>query len=281
MKKTLILQLFILFLILLGMGFMNKARITEAWSTSKDLKVPESVMYDKASHILYVANINGKPTEKNNMGFISKISLDGKIVTLKWVDGMNAPKGMGLKDNLLYVTDIDRIHVIDKNKDQITKTHDVSGAKFLNDIAIDSKGNVYITDMFTKKVLILKNNKVDTWIDLNEYSKPNGLFMEEPDLLVGTADGLLRINLNKKDIKMEIPNKSGIDGLKKIRKGEYIVSDWKGKTQLIGKNKRPIVLLDTSNKKINAADLEYIPDKRLIIIPTFFDNRVVAYQLTY
>ena len=35
----------------------------------------------------------------------------------------------------------------------------------------------------------------------------------------------------------------------------------------IGKNKRPIVLLDTTNKKINAADLEYIPDKRLIIIP--------------
>ena len=281
MKRTLILQLFMLFLILLGMGFMNKARITEAWSTSKDLKVPESVMYDKENHIIYVANINGKPTEKNNMGFISKISLDGKIENLKWVDGMNAPKGMGLKDNMLYVTDIDRIHVIDKNKDQIIKTHDVSGAKFLNDIAIDSKGNVYITDMLTKKVLILKNNKVDTWIVLNEYSKPNGLFMEEPDLLVGTADGLLRINLNKKDIKMEIPNKGGIDGLKKIRKGTYIVSDWKGKTQLIGKNKNPIVLLDTTNKKINAADLEYIPDKRLIIIPTFFDNRVVAYKLTY
>jgi len=125
---------------------------------------------------------------------------------------LSSLKGMGLKDNLLYVTDIDRIHVIDKNKDRIIKTHDVSGAKILNDIAIDSKGNVYITDMFTKKVLILKNNKVDTWIDLNEYSKPNGLFMEEPDLLVGTADGLLRINLNKKDIKMEIPNKGGIDG---------------------------------------------------------------------
>jgi hypothetical protein len=281
MKRTLILQLLMLFLILLGMGFMNKARITEVWSTSKDLKVPESVMYDKAKHILYVANINGKPTEKNNMGFISKISLDGKIVALKWVDGMNAPKGMGLKGNMLYVTDIDRIHVIDKNKGQIIKTHDVSGAKFLNDIAIDSKGNVYITDMLTKKVLILKNNKVATWIVLNEYSKPNGLFMEEPDLLVGTAGGLLRINLNRKDIKMKIPNKGGIDGLKKIRKDEYIVSDWKGKTQLIGKNKHPIVLLDTTDKKINAADLEYIPDKRLIIIPTFFDNRVVAYKLTY
>jgi len=162
MIKTLILQVFMLFLILLGMGFTNKARITEVWSTSKDLKVPESVMYDKENHIIYVANINGKPTEKNNMGFLSKISLDGKIVTLKWVDGMNAPKGMGLKDNLLYVTDIDRIHVIDKNKDQIIKTHDVSGAKFLNDIEIDSKGNVYITDMLTNKVLILKYNKVDT-----------------------------------------------------------------------------------------------------------------------
>ncbi len=281
MKRTLLLTLFVLFLILFGMGFKSSVRIADVWSTSRSLKVPESVMYDRAGDILYVANINGKPTEKNNMGFISKISLDGKIDTLKWVGGMNAPKGMGLNGNLLYVTDIDRIHVIDKNKNRIVKTYDVAGAKFLNDIAIDAKGNVYITDMAAGKVLILKNGRVETWIDLHGDSKPNGLFMEKTDLLVGTADGLLRIDLAGKDIKLEIPNKGGIDGLKKIRKGVYIVSDWKGKTQLIGINKAPEVLVDTSTDKINAADLEYIPDQKLLLIPTFFDNRVVAYRLTY
>lgn len=281
MKKSLLLHLFMLFLIFMGMGFSSNVKMTEAWSTSKELKVPESVMYDKASQILYVSNINGKPTEKNHMGFISKISLDGKVDTLEWVGGLNAPKGMGIKGNVLYVTDIDRVHAIDKNKGDIIKTYDVSGAKFLNDIAIDAEGNVYITDMVAKKVLILKNNEVNTWIDLKDYVKPNGLFMEDPDLLVGTADGLLRIDLQTKGIKMEIPHKGGIDGLKKVEKGKYIVSDWKGKTQLIENGKDPMVLLDTTNDKINAADLEYISDKKLVLIPTFFDNRVVAYTLMY
>jgi len=265
----------------MGMGFKSNAKMTEAWSTSKDLKVPESVMYDKASIMLYVSSINGRPTEKNRMGFISKISLDGQIDTLEWVGGLNAPKGMGIKGNVLYVTDIDRIHAIDKNKGRIIKTYDVSGAKFLNDIAIDAGGNIYITDMVTNKVLVLKNNEVNTWLHLNDYVKPNGLFMEDPDLLVGTADGLLRINLHTKVIKMEIPHKGGIDGLKKVEKGKYIVSDWKGKIQLMEKGKDPMVLLDTTNKKINAADLEYISDKKLVLIPTFFDNRVVAYKLMY
>ncbi len=113
MKQPLILHLFMLFLIFLGMGFKSNVKMTEAWFTSGDLKVSESVMYYKANDVLYVANINGKPTEKNNMGFISKVSLDGKIDTLKWVSGMNAPKGMGINGNMLYVTDIDRIHAID------------------------------------------------------------------------------------------------------------------------------------------------------------------------
>ena len=52
MKKSLLLHLFMLFLIFMGMGFKSNVTMTEAWSTSKDLKVPESVMYDQASEIL-------------------------------------------------------------------------------------------------------------------------------------------------------------------------------------------------------------------------------------
>jgi hypothetical protein len=41
----------------------------------------------------------------------------------------------------------------------------------------------------------------------------------------------------------------------------------------------PVVLMDTSARKINAADFEYIPGENLVIVPTFFCNRIVAYQL--
>ncbi|WP_155318848.1 SMP-30/gluconolactonase/LRE family protein [Desulfosarcina alkanivorans] len=280
MKRTLSLALVMVALLFTGMGFNSDVRIAEVWSTSGGLKVPESVLYDGADDILYVSNINGKPTEKNQKGFISRLSADGKMDTLKWVGGMHAPKGMGLYGNLLYVTDIDRIHVIDKTHARILKTHAVADAKFLNDIAIDAGGLVYITDMAAKKVMIIKDDTVDTWIELNDFTKPNGLFMDAPDLLVGTADGLLRIGLTTRAIQMEIPVRGGIDGLKKIGEGEYIVSDWKGKTRLIGRDREPRVLLDTTESKINAADLEYIPGKQWLVIPTFFDNRVVAYRLT-
>jgi hypothetical protein len=39
------------------------------------------------------------------------------------------------------------------------------------------------------------------------------------------------------------------------------------------------VLIDTTNQKINSADIEYIEGKQILLIPTFFDNRVVAYQV--
>lgn len=260
---------------------VHAAGVTEVWSTPEGLNVPESVMYDQSENILYVSNINGKPTEKNNKGFISKVTLNGKIENLKWITGMNAPKGMGINGNTLYVTDIDRIHAIDIKAGRIAGTYELPEAKFLNDIAVCVEGNVFITDMMTQKIYVLKNGRLSLWVDLSHYKKPNGLYMQEPYLFVGTAQGLLKIHMINKIITMEIPHTGGIDGLRKVRQGPWIVSDWNGKTQLIKKDGKPEVLLDTTRQKINAADLEYIPEKKLILIPTFFDHKVVAYRLKF
>ena len=61
----------------------GKYRLTKQWETENNLRIPESVLYDKTKNILYVSNINGKPTEKNGKGFISKVLLNGKIEKLK------------------------------------------------------------------------------------------------------------------------------------------------------------------------------------------------------
>jgi hypothetical protein len=40
-----------------------------------------------------LSNIDGKPDEKDGRGFISKISpVNGTIIELNWVTGLNAPK---------------------------------------------------------------------------------------------------------------------------------------------------------------------------------------------
>jgi DNA-binding beta-propeller fold protein YncE len=248
--------------------------VSEEWTSPEGLMVPESVYFDQENVSIYVSNINGQPTEKNMNGFISRLTTDGQIETLKWISGINAPKGMGVFDGKLYVTDIDRIHIIDIKKATIIKTLDIEDAMFLNDIAIDMEGRVYISDLTLSRISILEDGVVRTWIDLNEHKRANGLFMEKDDLMVGTTSGLVRINLKSRTVSLEIPLEGGIDGLKSIGDGFYVVSDWKGKIQKISTTTEPLILSDTSADSINAADFEYIEGNQALLIPTFFDNNV-------
>jgi sugar lactone lactonase YvrE len=258
-------------------------KLIKQWETEKELRVPESVLYDESGNILYVSNINGRPTEKNGQGFISKVSLDGKIEVLKWATGLNAPKGSAIHENKLYVSDIDQLVEIDLKTGKILARYPADGAEFLNDVATDASGNVYVTDMSSKNSVIYRwtQGKMTVWARGSEISNPNGLCMEEKRLLVGNSgDGSLKaVNLADKRITTIARVGSGIDGLRSDGHGNYFISDWNGKTSLVTASGKVIVLIDTTSSRINSADLEYIKTKNLLLIPTFFDNRVMAYKV--
>jgi len=251
-------------------------RVEEEWATEPVLEVPESVMYNSAKNEIYVSNISGKTLEKNGKGFISRLSLDGRILEKVWVDGFNAPKGMGIYEDTLYVTDIDRVHAIDIEKGKVRRTYSAPDAKFLNDIAVDSSGTVYISDMNTTDLYIIEDNRLSVWMNL-DYKSPNGLFFIKSKLLVGTSSGIVSVNTRTKKVTPLVPHERSIDGLKPVGKKSYIVSDWNGRVEIIGEVN--MVLFDKSDKKINAADFEYISGMKLLLVPTFFDNRVVAYWI--
>ena len=268
-----------------GAGDAGKGqyKVTKQWETSKELRVPESVLYDEVRNALYVSNINGKSTEKNGQGFISKVSLDGEIAVLQWTTGLNAPKGSALYKDKLYVSDIDQVVEIDLNTGTIRAKYPAPGAQFLNDVAADAVGNVYVSDMSPENSAIyqLRQGRMTVWMKGPAISRPNGLSIEGTRLLVGNSgDGTLKaITLADKNISTIAHVGSGIDGLRPDGRGNYVISDWQGKTSLVSASGTIIVLIDTTASKINAADLEYIPGKRLLLIPTFFDNRVMAYTV--
>lgn len=266
-------------------GDVGKAqyKVTKQWETRKDLRIPESIVYDEARNILYVSNINGKSAERNGHGFISKVSLDGKIEVLKWVTGLNAPKGSAIYENKLYVSDIDHVVEIDLETGKILARYPAPGAQFLNDVAVDASGNVYVTDMFPANSAIYRLSKgtMTVWMKGPELSRPNGLYMEAKQLLVGNSGdvSLKAITIADKSIRTIAKVGSGIDGLRGDGKGNYFISDWQGKTSLVTASGQITVLIDTTASQINAADLEYIKGKKLLLIPTFSDNRVMAYTV--
>ncbi len=135
------------------------------WETT-GLKTPESALAVPAEGFAYVSNVAGKPTEKDGNGFISKVSLaDGKIIALEWAKGMDAPKGLALAGGKLYTADIDKLVEIDPASGKILAKYDAPGAMFLNDVAADAQGNVYVSDSNTSTIWRLAGGKLEKWLD--------------------------------------------------------------------------------------------------------------------
>src|SRR5688572_23481869 len=77
--------------------------LRRVWETDTLLRTPESVLHEPTENVLLVSNINGNGAVKDGNGFISKLTLEGQITSLEWATGLNAPKGMGISGNKLFV----------------------------------------------------------------------------------------------------------------------------------------------------------------------------------
>ena len=86
------------------------------------MDVPESAYFDQSRNVIYVANMVGQDNVKDGVGFISKVSTNGKVITREWITGLDAPKGMAVKGGSLFVTDIDKLIEIDIAAGKIKQT---------------------------------------------------------------------------------------------------------------------------------------------------------------
>ena len=260
--------------------------LTKLWETDTLLKTCEAVRYHKEKGVIYVSNIgNVPPDEKDGDGSMSIINLKGEIVNQNWVTGINAPKGIHFYNDKLYVTDIDAIVKIDMESGAIEKRIAVENAIFLNDLDIDTNnGDVYFTDSSDSKVYKLVNDEVSLWLDL-EGMNPNGILVENGRILVVSFSkgDFIAIDKNTKEQTIIATGIVGGDGIVPIKEG-YLVSTWPGELFFVDKNhqgKAANKILDTKEEKLNAADISIIPEENILLVPTFFGNKVVAYKIGY
>ena len=253
--------------------------VTLSWESDTILKTPESVLYDQANNVLYVSNIGGvPPTKKDGDGYISQVGLDGKIINHKWATGFDAPKGMAIWGNKLYVTDIDRVKAVDLKTGKTTNTYKVAGAKFLNDVAVSADSIIYFTDSDMSTIHMLQNGKVSTVHADTSLGGTNGIYVDGNTLLLASSGTVYTMNIGDHSIQKvasDIPNG---DGIERYKNG-WIVSNWAGEVFYIDDKGQVTEILDTQEAKLNTADIEVIESMDLLLIPTFFGNKVVAYKL--
>lgn len=251
---------------------------------------PESVLWDEARNTLYVSNVNGAATEKDGNGYISKLSPDGKVTAEKWVTGLDAPKGMAVVKGRLYVSDIDRLVVVDIASGKITKTYAAKGAQFLNDVAADTGGDVYVSDMLGNAIWRLKSGAFDLWLADAQLESPNGLKVDGGRLMVAawgpmtgegfatSAPGRLKaVSIADKIIRDISPPFGNLDGLEPDGKGGWLVSDWmNGALYKTDPKGRPTRLLSLDK---GSADIGHMPTANVVVIPMMMHGKVTAYRL--
>ena len=260
------------------MANAQEHQLVKKWETDTLLKVPESALYDAADKLLYVSNIDGQPWEKDGKGSVGKVGLDGKIIQVDWVKGLEAPKGLGLYKNKLYVADVDKVAVIDTRKAAIVQTIPIEGAQGLNDITVDPQnGVVYVSDSKLKKIHRIENGAVTTLLD--NLKGPNGVLIYNDDLYILDAGGLYKVEKDKSLTKLADGMEGGTDGVEHVAGKDFIVSCWQGSIWYVKGDGTKEHLLDTRAQSINTADIGYDAKNRILYVPTFFKNKIVAYEL--
>ena len=253
-------------------------KLEKLWETDSVLKVPESVLFDGDNKVLYATNIDGTdPWGKDGKGSVAKVGLDGKVIATEWVSGLNAPKGMGLYKGKLYVADLNELIVIDIAGGKIEKRIVVTDAVGLNDVSIGKSGNVYVSDSKSKKVFVVKDGVSELLLDT--LKGPNGVLMRGDDFYLLDAGGMFKMNKDKTLTKITDGMDGGTDGIENISGNDFIISCWQGVVWYVNADGSKEQLLDSRPDKKNTADIGMDAKNKIIYVPTFWRNTIVAYRV--
>lgn len=272
MKKYFGLALFMA----LSVNLKAQHRLEKIWETDSVINLPESVLPDIKGKVLYVSVMGNNPNDKDGIGGVAKLGLDGKVVDLNWITGLNSPKGLARAGNLMYAADLSDVVVIDILKGKVTLKIPIDSARFLNDITVSDKGVVYVSDSRTKRVHRIEKNIPSLYLE--NINGVNGLKAINDDLYIVGGKTIWKADAQKKLTRLaELP--AGGDGLEPVGKGDFLFTSWAGYVYYVYADGKYDLLLDTHLEKKNTADLGYDPVKKILYVPTFYKKTVMAYQL--
>lgn len=226
------------FTLITTVTFASSALAENTWTASGFIQ-PESSVFDPLHNQLIVSNINGGPLEQNAKGFLSLVSPEGQVKDLHWFDGLDAPKGMAIIGDQLFVSDVTQLRVINTTSGKIEASIPAQGAVLLNDVTA-SHDTVWVSDMMTHSIWRYHGGQFERFVQDEVLNHPNGLYFDGNRLVVATwgqgiqadfstqsAGGLMSIDLETKIIS-PIKGAESLGNLDSVTRigNTLVTNDW-------------------------------------------------------
>ena len=254
---------------------------------------PESMLHDNDADVYLVSNIGGAPTAEDGNGFISRLAPNGELAALKWIDGqregvtLNAPKGMALIGDTLYVADITVVRAFHRVTGEPLGSWEVEGSTFLNDLTAGPDGMLYVSDSGlnadfssngTDAVYRFENGEPVVVAQGTDLSSPNGLAVRNDVLVIASmmAPAIRTVPAagGESTLLTEMPG-AQLDGVVILDDGSMLVSSWETGTVY----HVPAAAAEGEAMAVvegipSPADIGFDAERRRILIPVFTESRV-------
>jgi hypothetical protein len=262
------------------------------------LSTPESVLHDPGADVYLVSNVSGDPWEEDGNGFVSRLSPDGQVLDLKWIDGtrpgvtLNAPKGMAIVADTLFVADIDCIRKFEKTTGNPFPELCFDEGRFLNDLTSSDRGILFFSDSGAPSapgaVFLLRSTadvpqKValadGTVLDGEWLGGPNGVFVDRSGLYVATFQSgqLFQVTPDGERVDLLGPSAGRFDGVVALGERGTLVSSWGlSEVVLVQGDGSTVTVVDNVDAP---ADIGFDAVRNRLLIPLFRKNEILVQEI--
>lgn len=250
---------------------------------------PEAVRYDPDQDVYFVSNFNGSSSEADSNGYIAKARPDGSIDSLKFLTGteeapLHSPRGMYITGDTLFVADLKGVHGFNKQTAEQVAFFDFTDFEpgFLNDVAVDTSGVIYVTDTGQARVYQIKESDISIVAD-SLADPPNGITLDRNNdqlVIAPWNGGQIFRSFSPADSTLQdfitVESGGNFDGIEPYN-GSFLVSSQNDSSlYLISNNQESKALIKTGPEP---ADIALDTKRDQVAIPYIELDRVDIWQL--